>query len=281
MKRYILSIMAMIVLISAVLIPIDIDHTIADQSSQPKPAENYTVKQPIQSERPTAESFETVEDNRIIPEKTGAAPNLPSETPQAENPSATPAKAPQISAPAVSQTQSPAPAPSFSNPIATNTVKPSPVTPVPSLPRPTSKPTSAASPTTVKPNTEAPAASYAEQVVRLVNQERAKEGLAPLSISQPAQAAAQVRVQETETSFSHTRPNGSSFSTALTEQGVKYRTAGENIAYGQRTPEQVMEGWMNSPGHRANIMNSKFTAIGVGYYRSAAGVNYWSQMFIG
>ena len=122
--------------------------------------------------------------------------------------------------------------------------------------------------------------SYAEQVVKLVNEERAKEGLAPLMIDKNVQAAAQVRAVEIKTSFSHTRPNGSGFATALKEQGVTYRRAGENIAWGQRTPKEVVDAWMNSPGHRANIMNSSFTKIGVGFYQSN-GVNYWSQLFIG
>ena len=99
--------------------------------------------------------------------------------------------------------------------------------------------------------------------------------------SQPAEAAALVRAKETEQSFSHTRPDGRQFSTALLEQGARFRTAGENIAWGQRTPEQVMQGWMNSSGHRANILNASYTAIGVGYYRNAAGTNYWTQLFTG
>lgn len=123
--------------------------------------------------------------------------------------------------------------------------------------------------------------SYVEQVVALVNKERAKEGLAPLSVDTKVQAAAQVRALECEQSFSHTRPNGSNFATALKEQNVSYRRAGENIAWGQRSPEEVVKAWMNSAGHRANIMNSNFTKIGVGYYQNAKGVNYWSQLFIG
>lgn len=123
--------------------------------------------------------------------------------------------------------------------------------------------------------------SYVEQVVALVNAERAKEGLAPLSIDTKVQAAAQVRARECEQSFSHTRPNGSNFATALKEQNVSYRRAGENIAWGQRSPEEVVNAWMNSSGHRANIMNKNFTKIGVGYYQNAKGVNYWSQLFIG
>ena len=120
---------------------------------------------------------------------------------------------------------------------------------------------------------------YLKQVVDLVNAERAKEGLAPLSVNAKVQAAAQVRAMESEKLFSHTRPDGSSFATALKEQGVSYRRAGENIAWGQRTPQQVVNAWMNSAGHRANIMNPNFTTIGVGYYQNANGTNYWCQLF--
>lgn len=121
--------------------------------------------------------------------------------------------------------------------------------------------------------------AFAMQVIELVNQERAKEGLPALVYDAGIEKAALVRAKETETSFSHTRPDGRKFSTALTEAGVEFRGAGENIAYGQRTPEEVMKGWMNSPGHRANIMNENYTKIGVGYYQNANGVNYWTQLF--
>lgn len=120
--------------------------------------------------------------------------------------------------------------------------------------------------------------SYVEQVVQLVNAERAKEGLAPLTLNAKVSAAAQVRAKEIVTSFSHTRPNGSSFATALKEQNISYRRAGENIAWGQKSPEEVVNAWMNSSGHRANIMNENFTSIGVGYHRQN-GVNYWCQLF--
>lgn len=121
--------------------------------------------------------------------------------------------------------------------------------------------------------------AYIQQIVDLVNEERAREGLSPLTIDLKVQAAAQVRAKESEQLFSHTRPDGSSFSTALKEQGVSYRSAGENIAWGQRSPEEVMNGWMNSSGHRANIMNPDYTTIGVGYYQNANGTNYWCQLF--
>lgn len=101
--------------------------------------------------------------------------------------------------------------------------------------------------------------TFAEQVVELVNQERTKAGLNAVTLDQNIASAALVRAKEIETSFSHTRPNGSKFSTALTEQGVTFKGAGENIAWGQKSPEAVMQAWMNSEGHRANILNKNFT----------------------
>lgn len=121
--------------------------------------------------------------------------------------------------------------------------------------------------------------SFAEKVADLVNAERAKAGLDALIIDKGIESAALVRAKEIETSFSHTRPNGSSFSTVLTENGITFRGSGENIAWGQRTPEEVMNGWMNSEGHRANILNPKFKKIGVGFYQNAEGRNYWTQLF--
>lgn len=120
--------------------------------------------------------------------------------------------------------------------------------------------------------------TFAEQVVELVNQERTKAGLNAVTLDQNIASAALVRAKEIETSFSHTRPNGSKFSTALTEQGVTFKGAGENIAWGQKSPEAVMQAWMNSEGHRANILNKNFTKIGVGYYQNAAGRNFWTQL---
>ena len=78
--------------------------------------------------------------------------------------------------------------------------------------------------------------------------------------------------------FSHTSPTYGSPFDMMKSFGIRYRTAGENIAMGYRTPQSVVDGWMNSEGHRANILNSSFTEIGVGYVASG---NYWTQMFIG
>lgn len=116
------------------------------------------------------------------------------------------------------------------------------------------------------------------QVLDLVNAERAKYGLAPLAWdSVNLGPGAAVRAQEISVYFSHTRPDGSSCFTAVTNPGA----LGENIAAGQRSPQEVMNSWMNSSGHRANILNARYTRLGVGYFYnpSAPYRYYWVQMF--
>lgn len=122
--------------------------------------------------------------------------------------------------------------------------------------------------------------AYEAEVLRLVNAERAKIGLAPLVMDDGAVKVAHLRAKEIVQSFSHTRPDGRSCFTAANDLGVSYRAAGENIAYGYATPEQVVNGWMNSEGHRKNILSASYTKIGIGCYESS-GVLYWSQFFIG
>lgn len=119
---------------------------------------------------------------------------------------------------------------------------------------------------------------YARRVAALVNRERAADGLPMLKFSDKLNEAALKRADEIQRYFSHTRPDGRSCFTAITDMGIRYRYAGENIAYGQRTPETVMDGWMNSSGHRANILSRNAEYIGVGVtYRN--GVYYWTQFF--
>lgn len=119
----------------------------------------------------------------------------------------------------------------------------------------------------------------AEQVVRLVNEERAKAGLSAVQMQTDLTQAANIRAKEIKQQFSHTRPDGRSYSSVLTDQGISYRMSGENIAYGQKDANVVMEGWMNSSGHRANILNGNFTKIGVGLYEDESGVKHWVQLF--
>ena len=118
-----------------------------------------------------------------------------------------------------------------------------------------------------------------EQVASLVNKERAKEGLAPLTIDWELARVAKYKSQDMHDKnyFSHTSPTYGSPFDMMKNFGISYNAAGENIAQGQKSATQVMEAWMNSSGHRANIMDAKFTHIGVGYVEDG---NYWTQMFI-
>lgn len=122
--------------------------------------------------------------------------------------------------------------------------------------------------------------NYESEVVRLVNEARAESGLQPLTASGELSRVARLKSQDMVDNhyFSHTSPTYGTPFQMLTSFGVSYRTAGENIAYGQRTPQEVVAGWMNSSGHRANILNASYTQIGVGY---VADGNYWTQLFIG
>ena len=124
-------------------------------------------------------------------------------------------------------------------------------------------------------DTEKDCYTLSYKVFEIVNQERIKAGVKPLKFNNDMYKAAMVRAKECDESFSHDRPNGTSCFTALKEAGVKYLSAGENIAMGYRTPADVMKGWMDSEGHRNNILNPNFTDFACGVYKSG----YWSQFF--
>ena len=124
-------------------------------------------------------------------------------------------------------------------------------------------------------DTEKDCYTLSYKVFEIVNQERIKAGVKPLKFNNDMYKAAMVRAKECDESFSHDRPNGTSCFTALKEAGVKYFSVGENIAMGYRTPADVMKGWMNSEGHRNNILNPNFTDFACGVYKSG----YWSQFF--
>ncbi|SES90175.1 uncharacterized protein, YkwD family [Salinibacillus kushneri] len=121
---------------------------------------------------------------------------------------------------------------------------------------------------------------FEQEVVDLTNQEREKQGLAPLKIDKELSKVAREKSRDMAENnyFSHNSPNYGSPFNMMKSYGITYRTAGENIAKGQRTPEEVVNGWMNSEGHRANILNENFTHIGVGYVEQG---NHWTQQFIG
>ncbi|EZP77917.1 hypothetical protein H839_04244 [Parageobacillus genomosp. 1] len=121
------------------------------------------------------------------------------------------------------------------------------------------------------------------EVVRLTNEQRAKYGLPPLKIDWQLARVARYKSADMRDKnyFQHNSPTYGSPFTMMRNFGIQYRTAGENIAAGQRTPQEVVNAWMNSPGHRANILNKNFTHIGVGYAKGGSYGHYWTQMFIG
>ncbi|NLJ99397.1 MAG: serine protease [Tissierellia bacterium] len=145
----------------------------------------------------------------------------------------------------------------------------------PNNPVPDTKPSNPVPDTNTGTNT-----SIEMEVVRLVNIERQKAGLAPFSYSGELSKVARAKSQDMANNnyFSHNSPTYGDPFAMMRSFGIQYRTAGENIAKGYSSAQSVVNGWMNSPGHRANILNSSFGKIGVGYV-NAKGTTYWTQMF--
>ncbi|MEV6951270.1 CAP domain-containing protein [Streptomyces sp. NPDC051183] len=189
---------------------------------------------------------------------TSQAPVVPVDVP---SPSSTPAASPSspvASAQPVVQTSPPAPP-------QTQAPKPPAVTKKPQAPEP--------------PKTAAPPASGAvAAVLSLVNQERAAAGCPAVTINATLSKAAQAHSEDmaAHSNMSHTGSDGSDPGQRITRAGYAWSTYGENVAYGYSTPEKVMEGWMNSPGHRQNILNCSFKEMGIGL---AQPNNYWTQAF--
>ncbi|WP_052356787.1 CAP domain-containing protein [[Clostridium] dakarense] len=126
-------------------------------------------------------------------------------------------------------------------------------------------------------------AAYQKEVVDLVNVERTKRGLSPLTLDAKVSDVATKKSQDmiNKNYFDHNSPTYGSPFDMMKQFGISYRAAGENIAMGQRNPQEVVTAWMNSEGHRKNILNSSFTKIGVGVAQKSNGTLYWTQMFIG
>ena len=129
------------------------------------------------------------------------------------------------------------------------------------------------------PTVEASVTSFEQEVIRLVNEQRAKNGLSALTYDWELARVARYKSQDMKDNayFAHNSPVYGTPFQMIRNFGISFRSAGENIAKGYTTPQAVMNGWMNSSGHRANILNANYTHIGVGY---VAGGNYWTQMFI-
>lgn len=123
----------------------------------------------------------------------------------------------------------------------------------------------------------------AQAVLDLVNKERSKAGLKALKMSEELRSIANLKSRDMaeKNYFSHESPTYGSPFQMLQDFGVHYSAAGENIAAGQKTPEEVMQSWMNSSGHRANILNANFDTLGVGVYNGGSYGIYWTQLFTG
>ena len=130
------------------------------------------------------------------------------------------------------------------------------------------------------PQLDSKVSSFESEVIRLVNEIRVENGLSPLTENWELSRVARYKSQDMKDKgyFSHNSPTYGTPFQMIRAFGLSYRTAGENIAMGYTTPEAVVNGWMNSSGHRANILNASYTQIGVGYVAQG---NYWTQMFIG
>ena len=183
-------------------------------------------------------------------------------------------------APTAKPTEKPAETPA---PTAKPTEKPA-ATPAPTV-KPTEKPAATPAPTvkpTTKPNTSSSESAMEEEVLRLVNEERTKRGLGALKRASDLDALARAHSADmiNRHFFDHNNPDGQSPFDRMRAAGISYRAAAENIASGQRSAEAVMNAWMNSSGHRANILNATYTEIGIGAVKSSGGTIYWTQEFV-
>lgn len=216
--------------------------------------------------------------NSLLP--SSSAPTTAPTTKPTAAPTAVPTAAP-TAVPTAKPTAAPTTAPT-AKPTAKPTVAPTAKPTAVPTQAPTAKPTAAP---TAKPTT-APAANteaaMEAEVLRLVNEERAKYGLGALKRASDLDALARAHSQDmiTRHFFDHTNPSGQSPFDRMRAAGISYRAAAENIAYGQRSAAAVMDAWMNSSGHRANILNGTYTEIGIGAVRNSGGTIYWTQEFV-
>lgn len=130
--------------------------------------------------------------------------------------------------------------------------------------------------------TQSDVKSFENEVIRLVNIQRSNQGLQSLTQNWELSRVARYKSQDMldKNYFSHTSPTYGSPFTMMENFGIHFSSAGENIAMGQRTPAEVMNAWMNSPGHRANILSPSYSQIGVGLAKNPNGSPYWTQEFI-
>ena len=185
----------------------------------------------------------------------------------------------------------PTPEPTKPTPAPTPTPEPTKPTPEPTKPTPAPEPTTPAPAPTPEPTKPTPApapttgefSAYQQEVLNIVNKERTSRGLSALKFNAELAKVATTKSQDMidRGYFDHNSPTYGSPFDMMKKFGITYKSAGENIAMGQKTPQEVMTAWMNSDGHRKNILNSSFTEIGIGIAKDKNGRLYWTQMFIG
>ncbi|MFJ9311684.1 sigma-70 family RNA polymerase sigma factor [Streptomyces cyaneofuscatus] len=201
-------------------------------------------------------------DDATLPTSAAPSPTRTAPSPSASASSASPSAS---ASPSKSPSRKPKPKPSptkSTRPPVPSTAAPAPKPPPPPAPAP------------------APPASEGGQVLQIVNTERAKEGCGPVTSNDLLATAAQRHSADMASRdyFSHTSPDGTDPGDRITAAGYRWSTYGENIAKGQRTPADVMRAWMDSPGHRANILNCSFKEMGIGKVDSGGGP-VWTQKF--
>ncbi|QBP41176.1 CAP domain-containing protein [Paenisporosarcina antarctica] len=238
------------------------------KNTQSKQVESYTASQQQTLEEIFAQlaaSGFKFDFEKFIAEKP-----VPTAKPVAEKPAPTAKPAVEKPAP-TAKPVSEKPAPTAEKPAPT-------AKPVAEKPAPTAKPT-AEKPATQATEQAGSISNIEQQVLTLTNQERAKAGLKALATDAKLMNAAREKSTDMRTNkyFSHTSPTFGSPFDRMKALGIDYRAAGENIAMGQKSADEVVKAWMDSPGHRENIMKANFTHIGIGY--DAQG-HYWTQQFI-
>ncbi|KAB2333533.1 CAP domain-containing protein [Bacillus mesophilum] len=228
---------------------LDLNALLQKTAIQQQAKQETAVKTPVQTEKPKTEA----------PAK---AP-VQTEKPKAEAPSKAPVQAQKP------KTEAPAKAP-------VQTEKPKAETTAPAANTQTKAPAQSNTATQAKSQVSA----YEQQVLDLTNAERAKYGVPALKLDTELSKVAREKSNDMKAKgyFDHNSPTYGSPFDMMKQFGITYKTAGENIAMGQRSPQEVVTAWMNSEGHRKNILNANFTHLGVGH---VADGNYWTQMFIG
>ncbi|WP_324604176.1 CAP domain-containing protein [Streptomyces sp. 303MFCol5.2] len=211
--------------------------------SEPSPAASQSPTAPAGTPKPTTSKKPTAPKPKHTPTPTPTRPSSTAENTASGPQSTTPSTTPKATATAT----------------ATATASAAPT-----------------SPSTSK--AAAPASGTSARIVQLVNAERSKVGCSPVTLNAVLTKAAQAHSEDmaTHQNMSHTGSDGSAPGDRITRAGYAWSTYGENVAYGYTTPEQVMSGWMSSPGHKANILNCAFKEVGVGLAQPGS---YWTQDF--